>query len=101
MERQTDDVQVLARLERRKAEVIVERDLTLLEEAVQRYMARMGQRPQTFEALIQTGDLAALPVEPFGGAYRLDAERGTVVSTTHPNRLRLHHAPDGLITSLR
>jgi hypothetical protein len=101
MERQTDDVQVLARLERRKAEVIVERDLTLLEEAVQRYTARTGERPQTFEALIQAGDLAALPVEPFGGAYRLDAERGTVVSTTQLNRLRLHHAPDASITSLR
>src|SRR5437870_5298994 len=37
MERQTDDVQVLARLERRKAEVIVERDLAVLEEAVQAY----------------------------------------------------------------
>ena len=101
MERQTDDVQVLAQLERRKAEVIVERDLTLLEEAVQRYTARMGQRPQTFETLIQAGDLAALPVEPFGGAYRLNAEHGTVVSTTHPTRLRLHHAPDGSIMSLR
>lgn len=101
MAQQTDDVQVLAVLERRKAEVIVERDLTLLEEAVQRYMARMGQRPQTFESLIQAGDLAALPVEPFGGAYRLDSEHGTVSSTTHPNRLRLHHAPDGSITSLQ
>lgn len=101
MERQTDDVQVLAVLERRKAEVIVERDLVVLEEAVQAYMVRMGQRPQTFDILIQAGDLAAVPVEPFSGAYRLDSERGTVVSTTHPNRLRLHHAPDGSITSLR
>ena len=101
MERQTDDVQVLARLERRKAEVIVERDLTLLEEAVQRYTARMGQRPQTFDALIQAGDLAALPVEPFGGAYRLNSERETVISTTHPYRLRLHHAPDASVSTLR
>ena len=101
MARQTDDGQVLAVLARRKAEVIVERDLTLVEEAVQRYTARTGERPHTFEALIQAGDLAACPVEPFGGAYRLDAKRGTVVSTTHPTRLRLHHAPDGSITSLR
>ena len=101
MAQQTNDAQVLAVLERRKAEVIVERDLTTLEEAAQRYMARTGQRPHTFESLIQAGDLAALPVEPFGGAYRLDVERGTVISTTHPNRLRLHHAPDGSITSLQ
>jgi hypothetical protein len=101
MERQTDDAQVLAVLERRKSEVILERDLTLLEEAVQGYTARMGKRPQTVEALIQAGDLAVIPVEPFGGVYRLDAEQGTVTSTTHQTRMRLHHAPDGSITRLR
>jgi hypothetical protein len=101
MERQTDDAHVLAVLERRKAEVIMEHDLTMLEGAVEGYTARVGRRPETLDALIHAGHLAALPVEPFGGAYRLDAEHGTVVSTTHPNRLRLHHAPDGLITSLK
>jgi hypothetical protein len=101
MERQTNDVHVLAVLERRKAEVRVERDLAMLEEAIQGYTARVGRRPETLDALIHGGDLTALPVEPFGGAYRLDSERGTVVSTTHPNRMHLHHAPDGSITSLR
>lgn len=101
MERQTSDVHVLEVLERRKAEVILERDLTLLEEAIQGYMARVGRAPESFDELIRTGDLAALPVEPFGGAYRLDAERGTVVSTTHSTRMHLHHAPDGAITSLK
>jgi hypothetical protein len=101
MERQTVDVHVLAVLERRKAEVRLERDLTMLEDAAQRYTVRMGHRPSTLDALIHAGDLMALPVEPFGGAYRLGLEHGTVVSTTHPSRLRLHHAPDGSITSLR
>lgn len=101
MARQTDDVNVLAVLERRKAEVLVERDLIVLEEAVQTYTARVGRGPETFDAVIQAGDLVAVPVEPFGGAYRLDSKRGTVISTTHPQRLRLHHAPDGSITSLK
>jgi hypothetical protein len=92
---------VLAVLERRKAEVIVERDLTMLEAAVQRYKNRVGRGPETFDELIQAGDLATLPVEPFGGAYRLDAKQGMVVSTTRQTRMRLHHAPDGSITSLR
>jgi hypothetical protein len=100
MERQTDDAQVLVVLERRKAEVRMERDLTMLEDSIQRYRAHMGRGPDTFDDLIHSGDLAALPIEPFGGAYLLDVEQGTVVSTTHPNRLRLHHAPDGSITSL-
>jgi hypothetical protein len=101
MERETDDAQVLAVLQRRKSEVILERDLTMLEAAVQRYRDRVGRGPESFDELIQAGDLASLPAEPFGGAYRLEAERGTVVSTTHPSRLRLYHAPDGSITSLR
>jgi hypothetical protein len=101
MVKQTDDAQVLAVLERRKAEVILERDLTLLEAAVQRYKDRLGRGPETFDEVIQAGDLATLPVEPFGGAYRLDAKHGTVTSTTHQNRMRLYHAPDGSITSLR
>jgi hypothetical protein len=50
--------------------------------------------------LIQAGDLMVLPVEPFGGAYHLDSENGTIVSTTHPQRMRLHHAPNGSIISL-
>ncbi len=101
MERQTDDVHVLAVLERRKADVILERDLTILEEATQGYKARKGRGPKSFDELIQAGDLAAIPVEPFGGAYRLNPEHGTVVSTTHQTRMRLHHALDGSITSLR
>jgi hypothetical protein len=87
-------------LERRKAEVILERDLTVLEVAIQDYRTRVGRGPDTFDELISAGDLAAIPVEPFGGAYRLDAEHETVISTTHQNRLRLFHAPDGSMTSL-
>ncbi len=101
MAQQTDDAQVLAVLERRKAEVVLERDLAMLEEAVQRYTARMARHPDTFDMLIQAGDLEFLPIEPFGGAYRLDAAHGTVVSTTHQNRMRLHHAPDGSMTNLK
>lgn len=100
MERQTDDVQVLAVLERRKAEVILERDLTVLEAAAQSFKARAGRIPETLDDLVLNGDLPAIPVEPFGGAYRLDAEHGRVVSTTHPSRMHLHHAPDGSILSL-
>jgi hypothetical protein len=101
MARQTDDPQVSAVLERRKAEVILERDLTQLEVAIQGYRSRVGRGPEALNDLIHAGDLAALPIEPFGGVYRLDAEHGMVASTTHPNRMRLYHAPDGSITSLR
>lgn len=101
MERQTKDAQVLTVLERRKGEVIVERDLALLDAAVQRYAMRTGRRPSTLAELVRAGELAAIPVEPFGGAYRMDVQRGVVVSTTHPNRLRLHRAPDASLSTLR
>jgi len=60
----------------------------------------MGRGPEIFLALIQAGDLMVLPVEPFGGAYHLDSENGTIVSRTHPQHMRLHHAPNGSIISL-
>ena len=101
MLQQTQDEQVLAVLERRRAEVLLEQDLDALNLAVKRYTDRTGRPPDTLVTLVQSGDVPAIPSEPFGGAYRLDEERGAIVSTTHPDRMRLHHAPDGSLASLR
>jgi hypothetical protein len=101
MIQQTDDAQLLARLERRKAEVIVERDVALLTQAVLRYRARVGQVPAQLSELVRSGDLAAVPTEPFGGIYQWDAERESVVSTTIPSGLRLYQAPDPIFSALK
>lgn len=97
---ETHDGPLRAALERRKAEVIVERDLDHLTAAVQLYREQAGRWPQSLEQLLETRVLADLPVEPFGGVYRWDAESERVVSTTHPTRLRLHRAPDATLSML-
>jgi hypothetical protein len=101
MRQQTQDEQVRAVLERRRVEVLLEQDLDALNLAVKQYADRMGRPPQTLAMLVRSGDLPAIPREPFGGAYHLDEERGVVMSTTHPERMRLHHAPDGSLASLQ
>lgn len=100
MAAQTQDAAVLAVLERRKAEVIIERDLDELDLALQRYVRRVGHVPSSLNELVRSGELGAVPVEPFGGTYIFDAERQRVVSSTHPQRLRLHHAPDATLVRL-
>ena len=101
MMQQTEDAQLLALLARRKAEVIVERDVELLTQAVRRYRDRVGQVPSPLSELVRSGELAAVPTEPFGGTYQWDAEHESVVSDTHPNRLHLHRAPDTLFSVLK
>jgi hypothetical protein len=93
MMRQTEDPQLLAVLAQRQAEVIIERDIELVTQAVTRYRDRTGQVPSSLHELVRSGDLAVIPLEPFGGTYEWDTARESVVSSTHPNRLRLHHAP--------
>ncbi len=91
--RQTEDPQLRAVLAQRKAEVIVERDIELVTQAVNRYRGRSGHVPSSLHELVRSGELVVIPSEPFGGTYEWDAARESVVSSTHPNRLRLHHAP--------
>ena len=59
-----------------------------IEQAVQRYKKREGVLPVAVETLLHSGDLAELPVEPFGGVYHLDTN-GRVYSTSQfMNRIK-------------
>jgi hypothetical protein len=69
-------------------EVIIERDLHILENAVEAYLAQHKTLPVTLTDLVATGILHMLPREPFGGDYRLNSKTGAVSSSTHPDRLR-------------
>ncbi len=92
---QTQDADVRATLERRRGEVMIERHIAGLEEALTQYVRQYGVRPDSLEQLVEGRILAFLPVEPFGGSYRLDAATSRVVSSTHPHGLRLYR-PDGV-----
>lgn len=84
------DTATAALLERRYQEALIERDLLVLDHAVQQYQKSYGRYPLTLEVLVQEHLLPQIPVEPVGGQYLLDATTGQVSSSTHPQRLRIY-----------
>lgn len=86
---QPSDESIKRVLERRLKEVMVERDLQLLEEAISRYRARHKRAPEHLEDLVGPGFLRALPPEPFGGRYLYDPLTGTVRSSEMKERLQM------------
>lgn len=85
---ETQDPQMREFLAYRIKEVIIERDLHILEDAVETYRTRYQSLPARLIDLVGTEALPILPQEPFGGYYRLDPKTGLVSSSTHPDRLR-------------
>ncbi len=77
-------------LETRIKEVMIERDIRMLEKAVFRYGEREGHGPPALRDLVRRGYIRGLPPEPFGGEYRLDPRTGTISSSTHPERLHVY-----------
>jgi len=75
-------------LERRVREVLVERDLQILERGIERYREKTGSFPGELHDLVREGILAAVPQEPNGGRYLLD-EGGKVRSDRAAHRLRV------------
>jgi hypothetical protein len=74
-------------LERRYVEVVVERDLQRLEDAVSEYRSRFGSPPDALSDLVHEGILGSLPRDPGGGTYRM-ARDGSVYNTRMQERLR-------------
>lgn len=86
---QTTEENMKQVLERRLKEVIVERDLQLLEEAISRYRGRNKRVPERLEDLVGPGLLRELPREAFGGHYLYDPLTGTVRSSEMKERLQV------------
>jgi len=74
--------------ERRRVEVLVERDLQLLQRAVDAYRKDTGRTPATLQDLVLAGVLVQIPRDPTGGEYRLLPD-GTPRSDRFPERLRV------------
>jgi tetratricopeptide (TPR) repeat protein len=87
---ETQDSELREVLAYRMKEVIIERDLRILESAVEAYRKQHRALPATLTDLVLAGALPILPQEPFGGDYRLDPKTGAVSSSTHPERLRTY-----------
>lgn len=89
--RETTDPNEQAYFVNRMKEVLIERDIRMLEEAVGMYLAKYQTLPMTLTDLMKTGTISILPREPFEGTYLLDPRTGSVFSSTHPDRLRTFH----------
>ena len=89
--RETQDPQLREEFMNRMKEVIIERDIQLLERAVESFRTTHRALPPTLTVLVAEKVLSYLPQEPFGGEYRLNPQTGSVSSSTHPNRLRTFH----------
>ena len=68
-------------LERRRKEVLVNRDLDMLDQAVLAYKRQIGSYPASLEDLVTEGIIDTIPVEPFGGRYVYDPLLQKVRST--------------------
>lgn len=86
----TADENVRRVLEQRIKEVVVERDLLLLEDTINRYRALFKRAPARLEDLVWPGLLSGLPREPFGGRYLYDPLTQTVRSSEVKERMKLY-----------
>jgi len=90
MYEQTSDENIKHVLEQRLKEVVVERDLQLLDEAISRYRKLHKRVPERLEDLVGPGLLRALPREPFGGHYLYDPQTQAVRSSEMKERLQVY-----------
>ncbi len=85
--RQVGDERVKEALEVRIKELVIERDVRGIEEAMRRFKDRAGRMPQTLDELVEQKFLASVPTEPFGGRYLLSPS-GEAASSELKDRLR-------------
>jgi tetratricopeptide (TPR) repeat protein len=83
-----EDAQTREYYARRVSEILQERMLQRLDEAIERYKAREGHLPDTLTALVPAGDLDKLPTDPLGGEFFI-GEDGRSYSSAAKFRLEL------------
>jgi hypothetical protein len=97
---QTTDPQIRERLQLRIRRVSLERDLQLLERAIQRFEQMKMKKPSGLEELVAAGFLSAIPEEPYGGQYLFNSQTGEVVSNTHAERMRTYRSSDTMVRTV-
>ncbi|MGZ8462782.1 MAG: tetratricopeptide repeat protein [Candidatus Deferrimicrobiaceae bacterium] len=88
MMRQENDPARLEVLKRRIHEVVAERDMQLLERAVEAYHKKTGRLPRELSDLVREGMIDQIPEEPHGGRYLLSPD-GKIRSTLVRERLKV------------
>jgi len=85
----TSDENAKTLLELRLKIMVTERDLVMLEKAIDQYKISQGRLPGQLGDLVASGLLLALPHEPAGGPYVYDATTGAVSSSEFPDRPKM------------
>jgi len=85
----TSDENAKKLLELRLKIMLAERDVVVLELAINRYKTLEGRLPGRLEDLVAAGLLQQLPQEPAGGHYVYDATTGAVSSSEFPERPKM------------
>lgn len=93
MHQQAEDPRIKESLENHIKEVIIERDIRLLDPITAQFYQREHRYPKRVEELLTKGYVNVLPQEPFGGSYLMEEETGRITSSTHPTRLKMYKAP--------
>jgi hypothetical protein len=86
---QVADQRIKEALMLRMREVVVERDVKLIEEAVGQFKMRKRRSPISLEELMEHKFLESIPTEPFGGRYLL-LPSGKAASSELKERLRAY-----------
>lgn len=83
------DEKVREQLLARRHELVVERDLNILNRTVLKFQERSHRPPDDLRELVTAGLLRGLPEEPSGGRYYYDPTDGQVKSSAYKERLRV------------
>ncbi len=90
MYKETKDQKVKASIEIRIKEVIVERDIKILEAAVRKFKETYRSYPGKLTEMVSKGLIRNIPNEPFGGNYYINTDNGSVYSSTVKRRLKVY-----------
>lgn len=80
-------------LEARLRELIDQKNISILNEALRIFVERNGSLPQHISDLVASGIVDRIPIEPYGGQYRISAQSGSVFGDS--KRLRSELDPQG------
>ncbi|OQW37639.1 MAG: hypothetical protein A4E19_13270 [Nitrospira sp. SG-bin1] len=94
---QTTEPLIREQLQRRIRRVGLERDLQMIEGAVQRYEQAQRKKPSSLDELVASGLLRTIPEEPYGGRYLFNTATGEVFSSTHTERMRAYRQSDSMV----
>src|ERR1041384_2971834 len=93
--RDNPDLAVRESLAIRAKEVMIERDIRILDAAISRYRQKHAKQPIRLSDLVSDGIISHIPDEQFEGVYQLNPETGKVSSSTHPTRLKVFRPDKG------